>query len=81
MRRLLIWLGMAPLLVLVNGCTMPSASPVCEPTSSRCRGNAVELCGSDGQWYEAHDCSEATPGDWVCGVVDDGLHACVRDEK
>ena len=47
------------LAVLAIGCP----TPVCDATDMRCNGNAAEICGSDGMWRTAMDC---TPEGMVC---------------
>lgn len=70
------------LTLLVAGCP----APVCPVLATRCAGTVVELCGSDGQWYEVVDCAEVartSGGEWACSTShEDGeeRNACLPAE-
>lgn len=62
--------------VALTGC----ASDGCEPETMRCRGNAVEQCNADEDWYVVEHCDGIEPVelDWTCCYVSDqGVYACV----
>lgn len=67
-------------LVLLLGC---QSEPACDVAATRCRGAAVEVCESTGEWQPALDCrqiAEQSGGAWRCEQVDAGdasLHTCV----
>lgn len=60
-------------------------APVCPTLATRCTGDVVELCGSDGQWQVVLDCAEVertSGGEWSCGETrEDGeeINTCVLD--
>lgn len=70
----------AALALLLSGCP----TPVCPVQATRCAGDVVELCGSDGQWQVALDCAEVertSGGEWSCGETrEDGeeINTCTR---
>ena len=56
-------------------------TPVCPTLATRCSGQTVELCGSDGQWQTVVDCAEVSGGSWSCGTTrEDGeeINTCLR---
>ena len=61
----LFWIAAAALGVL----SAPSCSDDCAPTDTRCDGETVEICSSDGdRWETLMDCAEIWGGaaSWVC---------------
>lgn len=70
------------LVLLVSGCP----TPVCPVLATRCTGQVVELCGSDGQWQTVVDCDEVartSGGEWTCGETrEDGeeINTCLPTE-
>lgn len=56
----------------------------CEPETMRCKGNNVEECNADADWYVVEHCDGEEPVDldWVCCYVEaQGLFACVPAEE
>jgi len=56
----------------------------CEPAEQRCRGNRVETCDGDEDWYTSEDCDQVEPVDldWVCCYVQQqDLYACIPRDK
>ena len=53
---------------IASGCP----APVCPTLATRCQGNAVEICDSDGQWRDVLDCDEvaaSSGGRWECSTT------------
>jgi hypothetical protein len=46
-----------------------SCQEECNPESTRCQGEIVQLCNSDGNWYDVQDCVLVNPGLWECCVT------------
>lgn len=42
----------------------------CIPKETRCLEQRAQICNSDGVWNDVIDCSESTPGGFVCCVKD-----------
>jgi len=54
----------------------------CQPESMRCRGDRVEVCNADQDWYVRDRCDTVEPVDWnwvCCWVPDEDLYACVPE--
>lgn len=47
--------------LLLNSC-----QEECKAESTRCQVEIVQLCNSDGEWYDAQDCTLVNPGLWEC---------------
>lgn len=54
----------------------------CEPDTTRCNGDRVEICNSSADWELEADCSEIDDFglglEWTCCLdPEDGLHSCL----
>lgn len=78
----LVCLALAVLLgvwVALTGCQHDG----CKPETMRCRGNNVEQCNADGDWYVVEHCDLVEPIDWewaCCYVEQQDLYACLPSE-
>jgi hypothetical protein len=43
-----------------------SCQEECNPESTRCQGDQVQICNSKGEWYTVQDCVLVNPGMWEC---------------
>lgn len=70
------------LVLTTTGCP----TPVCPTLATRCSGQVIELCGSDGQWQTVLDCTAitiASGGSWECATTrEDGqeINTCLPTE-
>lgn len=72
------WLGLAALLLL-TGC--PPVPESCGSSGAeRCNEklNRVEYCAGNSRWLIRNDCSQVTPGEWICGTIDGHGLTCVQ---
>lgn len=50
----------------------------CEEETSRCSGNSVQICNSDGVWETIMNCEEVSGEEtFTCQQDTDGVHACL----
>ena len=58
-------------------------SACCTNGAMRCVGNAVELCGTHGQWEQVADCSRIhlTDDTFKCVVIEGGKCRCRKVPK
>jgi len=52
---------------------------VCDPNASRCQGDSVQICDSDGRWVTTMTCNEVGE-EFTCQQDTDGLHTCLPGE-
>ena len=60
-----------------------SCSDQCETETTRCAGNAVEICNADGDWDVVMECDDVWSIDgasWQCCVDTDGESTCFPEE-
>lgn len=66
-------------LFFLSGC-----SEECSVNETRCNGQVVQVCNSDGKWDDSMNCRQVSVGEleFVCKEdPEDGLHSCLlRDE-
>ncbi len=65
--------------ILCPGCGFHPQSSCGVVNATRCNTNRVDLCGPNGHWITALDCS-AMGLDWTCQVKD-ANHTCVKGSK
>jgi len=57
----------------------------CVTEATQCKGTAVEVCNSEGNWDEIMDCaavSEDSPNNYVCCFDEsDGTYSCLADDQ
>jgi len=72
------WSAVLFLALLLLAIVVSSASSACAPCTAgaaKCQGNILQVCsGSWRGWIPAMDCSDTTPGVWLCSEEEE---ACV----
>lgn len=43
-----------------------SCKEECKSGEDRCQGEIIQLCNSDGEWYNVQNCVDVIPGLWEC---------------
>lgn len=80
------FIAIATIVCMVASSVIVACHDDCEPETTRCNGDRVEVCNSEGDWELAADCADIEDFEldieWECCLDPyDGLYSCLPAEE